>query len=283
MRKLARKSLPFVMALILLAACLLAVGLAPLFLPSYKGTVEEMGQTQNVNLLHVNSAEELNLYPWNLYSDSDKEITNFDPEVYELAIGCAYYLGDYTGPTQKIHSQMKLRESEQSGLFFLKDMKLTGENGGQYSVNIAFRAGNVCYFSYLNENEPEVSPDEMDQALRKLQKDWENFAEFIKPAEALDPETGRQIEIDSYEQRVMWEKSGDAFSAFLLRHQDLVESQKGYLADSTNRLCTLIRNAQFTSLSYENHIYLMCTSSDGTSLVLIYSPIEERFVGFSLK
>lgn len=283
MMKLAQKSLPFVMALVLMAVCLLAVGLAPLFLPDYKGTVEEMGQPQNANLLYVNSAEELNLYPWNLYSDSDKEITDFDPEIYELAIGCAHHLGGYTGPIQKIHSQMKLRESGQSGIFYIKDIKLTGKNGGQYSLNIAFRGGNVCYFSYLNENEPEVSPDEMDQALRKLQKDWESFVEFMKPIEAMDPETGQRMEIDSYEQRVMWKKSGDAFSAFLLRHQELVESQKGYLADNTAWLCTLITNAQFTSLSYNNHIYLMCTASDGTSLVLIYSPIEERFVGFSLK
>ncbi len=281
--KLARKSLPFIMALVLMAVCLLTIGLAPLFLPNYKGTVEEMGQPKNANLLYVNSAEELNLYPWNLYSDSDQEITDFIPEVYELAIGCALHLGGYTGPIQKIHSQLELRGSEQSGLFFLKDIQLTGENGGQYSLNIAFRSGNVCYFSYLNENEPEVSPDEMDQALRKLQKDWENFVEFMKPIEAMGPETGQQLEIGSYEQRDMWEKSGDAFSAFLLRHQDLVESQKGYLADNTPWLCTLITNAQFTSLSYNNHIYLMCTASDGTSLVLIYSPIEERFVGFSLK
>lgn len=281
--KLARKSLPFIMALVLMAVCLLTIGLAPLFLPNYKGTVEEMGQPKSANLLYVNSTEELNLYPWNLYSDSDQEITDFIPEVYELAIGCARYLGDYTGPIQKIHSQLELRRSEQSGLFFLKDIQLTGENGGQYSLNIAFRSGNVCYFSYLNENEPEVSPDEMDQALRKLQKDWENFVEFMKPIEAMSPETGQQLEIGSYEQRDMWEKSGDAFSAFLLRHLDLVESQKGYLADNTTWLCTLIRNAQFTSLSYENHIYLMCTVSDATSLVLIYSPVEERFVGFSLK
>lgn len=281
--KLAQKGLPFVIALLLMAVCLLTVGLASLFLPDYKGTVEEMEQPKNANLLYVNSTEELNLYPWNLYSESEKVITDFEPEVYELAVGCVYYLAGYTGSIEKLHSQMRLQESEQSGLYFLKDIKLTDENGTQYAVNIAYRSANVCYFSCINENEPEITPDEMDQALRKLQKDWEDFVELMKPVEVRDLEARRQMEIDSYGQRLMWEKSGDAFSGFLLRHQDLVDSQKGYLADNTSWLCTLITNAQFTSLSYDNHIYLMCTASDGTSLVLIYSPIEERFVGFSLK
>ena len=56
---------------------------------------------------------------------------------------------------------------EQSGLCFLKDIKLTDENGTQYSINIAYRMGNVCYFSCINENDPEITPDEMDQALRQ--------------------------------------------------------------------------------------------------------------------
>ena len=37
--KLARKSVPFIIAVALLAACLLAVGLSPLVLPDYKGTI----------------------------------------------------------------------------------------------------------------------------------------------------------------------------------------------------------------------------------------------------
>ena len=66
--KLARKSVPFIIAVALLAACLLAVGLSPLVLPDYKGTIEEREQPQNFNLLYLNSGEELNLYPWNLYT-----------------------------------------------------------------------------------------------------------------------------------------------------------------------------------------------------------------------
>ena len=42
--KLARKSVPFIIAVALLAACLLAVGLSPLVLPDYKGTIEEREQ-----------------------------------------------------------------------------------------------------------------------------------------------------------------------------------------------------------------------------------------------
>ena len=49
--KLARKSVPFIIAVALLAACLLAVGLSPLVLPDYKGTIEEREQPQNFNLL----------------------------------------------------------------------------------------------------------------------------------------------------------------------------------------------------------------------------------------
>ena len=63
MMKLARKSVPFIIAVALLAACLLAVGLSPLVLPDYKGTIEEREQPQNFNLLYLNSGEELNLGP----------------------------------------------------------------------------------------------------------------------------------------------------------------------------------------------------------------------------
>ena len=74
MMKLARKSVPFIIAVALLAACLLAVGLSPLVLPDYKGTIEEREQPQNFNLLYLNSGEELNLYPWNLYTGQEQEL-----------------------------------------------------------------------------------------------------------------------------------------------------------------------------------------------------------------
>ena len=77
--KLARKSVPFIIAVALLAACLLAVGLSPLVLPDYKGTIEEREQPQNFNLLYLNSGEELNLYPWNLYTGQEQEL--FEEEI----------------------------------------------------------------------------------------------------------------------------------------------------------------------------------------------------------
>lgn len=80
--KLARKSVPFIIAVALLAACLLAVGLSPLVLPDYKGTIEEREQPQNFNLLYLNSGEELNLYPWNLYTGQEQEL--FEEEMSAL-------------------------------------------------------------------------------------------------------------------------------------------------------------------------------------------------------
>ena len=53
--------------------------------------------------------------------------------------------------------------------------------------------------------------------------------------------------------------------------------------DLTDRAAELGVKTKFTSLSYDNHIYAMYSNDGGTSMVLIYSPIEERFVGFSLK
>ena len=69
----------------------------------------------------------------------------------------------------------------------------------------------------------------------------------------------------------------------MLSDQMRKEQYSDYIGDNLYTIWELVLKSEFTSLSYDNHIYAMYSNDGGTSMVLIYSPIEERFVGFSLK
>ena len=282
--KLARKSVPFIIAVALLAACLLAVGLSSLVLPNYKGTIEEREQPKNFNRLYLNSGEELNLYPWNLYTGQEQEL--FAEEIVSFAANSVRILGGGSWTDEELYPLIKFRYSGQ-GLWFLKDMTLTEKDGRQYLVNMAFDPNGLCYFFYGNQDEREATADEMDQALGKLQEDWEKFLSDPLPAHS---------EVDMYEEKPsgIYQlddgdlKTDNAFYMFFMRcqmlsDQMLKEQSSEYMADKLYMIWELILKTKFTSLSYDNHIYAIYSSDDGTSLVLIYSPIEGRFVGFSLK
>ena len=189
MMKLARKSVPFIIAVALLAACLLAVGLSPLVLPDYKGTIEEREQPKNFNLLYLNSGEELNLYPWNLYTGQEQEL--FEEEIVSFAANSVRILGGGSWTDEELYPLIKFRYSGQ-GLWFLKDMTLTEKDGRQYLVNMAFDPNGLCYFFYGNQDEREATADEMDQALGKLQEDWEKFLSDPLPTHS---------EVDMYEEK----------------------------------------------------------------------------------
>lgn len=282
--KLARKSVPFIIAVALLAACLLAVGLSPLVLPDYKGTIEEREQPQNFNLLYLNSGEELNLYPWNLYTGQEQEL--FEEEIVSFAANSVRILGGGSWTDEELYPLIKFRYSGQE-LRFLKDMALTEKDGRRYLVNMALDPNGLCSFSYVNQDEREATADEMDQALGKLQEDWEKFLSDPLPADS---------EVDLYEEKPSgsyqlddgeW-KTDNAFYMFFMRCQMLSDQMRkeqysDYIGDNLYTIWELVLKSEFTSLSYDNHIYAMYSNDGGTSMVLIYSPIEERFVGFSLK
>jgi hypothetical protein len=143
MMKLARKSVPFIIAVALLAACLLAVGLSPLVLPDYKGTIEEREQPQNFNLLYLNSGEELNLYPWNLYTGQEQEL--FEEEIVSFAANSVRILGGGSWTDEELYPLIKFRYSGQE-LRFLKDMALTEKDGRRYLVNMALDPNGLCSF-----------------------------------------------------------------------------------------------------------------------------------------
>lgn len=282
--KLARKSVPFIIAVSMLAACLLAVGLSSLVLPNYKGTIEEREQPKNFNLLYLNSGEELNLYPWNLYTGQEQEL--FEEEIVSFAANSVRILGSGSWTDEELYPLIKFRYSGQ-GLWFLKDMTLTEKDGRQYLVNMAFDPNGLCYFFYGNQDEREATADEMDQALGKLQEDWEKFLSDPLPADS---------EVDLYEEKPSGSyqlddgelKTDNAFYMFFMRCQMLSDQMRkeqysDYIGDNLYTIWELVLKSEFTSLSYDNHIYAMYSNDGGTSMVLIYSPIEERFVGFSLK
>lgn len=215
--KLARKSVPFIIAVALLAACLLAVGLSPLVLPDYKGTIEEREQPQNFNLLYLNSGEELNLYPWNLYTGQEQEL--FEEEIVSFAANSVRILGGGSWTDEELYPLIKFRYSGQE-LRFLKDMALTEKDGRRYLVNMALDPNGLCYFSYVNQDEREATADEMDQALGKLQEDWKKFLSDPLPADS---------EVDLYEEKPSgsyqlddgeW-KTDNAFYMFFMRCQML--------------------------------------------------------------
>ncbi len=277
--KLARRTFPFIAAMILLAACLLAVGLSPLILPDYKDTIEQLDPPKGSNLLYINSGEELELYPWNLYTGQEKVYLNSD--VYAaIANGICLMRPGLWSP-EEVESKIILKCSN-TGMRFLKDMELSGKDGQTYLVNMAYDPRGLCYFSCINRDEPEVKSEIMDQALRELQKDWENF--LADPAiieEGVYESLPIEIEGDSSDSKST--ESGNAFSSFLYSYKMFLSQDPEYLSDQSYVILDLIMKTQFTSLSYDNHIYLTCSDNSGTSLVLIYSPIEECFVGFSLK
>ena len=161
MRKLVEKSVPFSMAVALLAACLLAVGISLLVLPDYKGTIEEREQPQNFNLLYLNSGEELNLYPWHLYTGQEPEL--FEEELVSFAANSVRILGGGSWTDEELYPLIKFRYSGQD-LRFLKDMALTEKDGRRYLVNMALDPNGLCYFSYVNQDEREATADEMDKA-----------------------------------------------------------------------------------------------------------------------
>lgn len=268
----------------MLAACLLAVGLSPLVLPDYKGTIEEREQPQNFNLLYLNSGEELNLYPWNLYTGQEQEL--FEEEIVSFAANSVRILGGGSWTDEELYPLIKFRYSGQD-LRFLKDMTLTEKDGRRYLVNMALDPNGLCYFSYVNQDEREATADEMDQALGKLQEDWKKFLSDPLPADS---------EVDLYEEKPSGSyqlddgelKTDNAFYMFFMRCQMLSdqmikEQYSDYIGDNLYTIWELVLKSEFTSLSYDNHIYAMYSNDGGTSMVLIYSPIEERFVGFSLK
>ena len=271
--KLARKSLSFIIALALLAICLLVVGFSPLILPNYKETIEELETPKNSNPLYINGSEELNLYPWNLYTGREPERS--DEWMIYFAVNNIRALGDDSWKEEEIQPLMRFRYSDQ-GMWFLKDAKLSKESRKQYLVNMAFDAKGLCYFSYMNPNEPEVTSEEMNQALRKLQEDWDELLTAPVPygewetSEWIPPEDGAL-------------KTDNAFYTFFLSYQMLENQEFSYPTKEPYVMWDLIMKTQFTSLSYDNHIYLMYSDDSGTSLVLIYSPIEKCFIGFSLK
>ena len=166
-------------------------------------------------------------------------------------------------------------------------MALTEKDGRRYLVNMALDPNGLCYFSYVNQDEREATADEMDQALGKLQEDWEKFLSDPLPADS---------EVDLYEEKPSgsyqlddgeW-KTDNAFYMFFMRCQMLSDQMRkeqysDYIGDNLYTIWALVLKSEFTSLSYDNHIYAMYSNDGGTSMVLIYSPIEERFVGFSLK
>ena len=166
-------------------------------------------------------------------------------------------------------------------------MTLTEKDGRRYLVNMALDPNGLCYFSYVNQDEREATADEMDQALGKLQEDWEKFLSDPLPAYS---------EADLYEEKPsgIYQlddgelKTDNAFYMFFMRCQMLSDQMRkeqysDYIGDNLYTIWELVLKSEFTSLSYDNHIYAMYSNDGGTSMVLIYSPIEERFVGFSLK
>ena len=239
--KLARKSVPFIIAVALLAACLLAVGLSPLVLPDYKGTIEEREQPQNFNLLYLNSGEELNLYPWNLYTGQEQEL--FEEEIVSFAANSVRILGGGSWTDEELYPLIKFRYSGQD-LRFLKDMALTEKDGRRYLVNMALDPNGLCYFSYVNQDEREATADEMDQALGKLQEDWEKFLSDPLPADS---------EVDLYEEKPSGSyqlddgelKTDNAFYMFFMRCQMLSDQMRkeqysDYIGDNLYTIWELV-------------------------------------------
>lgn len=277
--KLARRTFPFIAAMILLAVCLLAVGLSPLILPDYKDTIEQLDPPKGSNLLYINSGEELELYPWNLYTGQEKVYLNSD--VYAAIANGICLMRPGLWSQEEVESKIILKCSN-TGMRFLKDMELPGKDGQTYLVSMAYDPRGLCYFSCINQDEPEVKSEIMDQALRELQEDWEDF--LADPAiieRGVYESSPIEIEGDSTDSEST--ESGNAFSSFFYSYQMFLSRDPEYLSDQSYVILDLIMKTQFTSLSYDNHIYLTCSDNSGTSLVLIYSPIEECFVGFSLK
>ncbi|MCH5298760.1 MAG: hypothetical protein J1E96_03265 [Ruminococcus sp.] len=279
-----KKTLPAILAVLLMALCYFGIELSQTLLPNYKNTLEKVDNSQRISLLYFDNTASPELYPMNIYDSKivkkvkskylykcTKELVvslmnSFCPDVY---FSKDFNFGNY----------LEYLDTTQTDIYYLKDVKFTATNKRKYTLNVAFTSVDVLFFSCIPEHSGKISSKQIENAYEKLENDFKMY-----PSQEYDyfkQQGGSYNEINSIIHE-FGSKEFNNFVHFLVCFKKIDKvCKKLDMNSSYATVAEIIDNSTSSSISYNEMMYLTFTDKN-YQLIMIYDPNILEFVGFSL-
>ncbi|MEG1887153.1 MAG: hypothetical protein RR177_03415 [Oscillospiraceae bacterium] len=249
---------PYIIAVIIIVTCTASVSVAQRFLPNYKSSAEEFEKSSVTSLLYINKNEALQIYPWDEYDESKAVSGEALQNKLKFRISDVIgYFRPYALPKNDI-SFSNLKYLPQNNIYYLKDYSYESSDGIRYRLSVSLNENNIYYFSCDLETDKIVSPDQ-------IADEYDKIGTYVKKYE-------------------MMKRDSNPFYDFLENYNLLVNNN--YYSKGTEILngdkFFSIWDYKYTDFTYGNNIYLSFRLKSG-DFVMIYSAIENDFIGFSMK
>lgn len=178
-----KRSVPYLVAVLLVALCYAGVELSGYFLPDYKNTVSSVDLSQDEVLLPRDDDSDSALWPWDVYKSkrmtkpniSSAAAEQIDRSVTELIDSYSPYVA-MTDEMCAFSSYIEWCYDDGYDLYFLHDVRFTDGDGTEYLLNIAQADGLLLYYSCVPFDDGELDYDTVSKVCEVLRSCYRDYA-----------------------------------------------------------------------------------------------------------
>ncbi len=278
-----KKTLPFILAALLIVLCYFGIELSQILLPNYKNTLWKIEESEKISLLYFDNTTNLELYPMNLYDRKTvKKATSKSKYKYtnELVTGLikSFYPKVHFLKDIDFRDYLEISVSEPN-IYYIRDVKFTATNKRNYTINVAFTEKDVLYFSCIPECDERISTEQIENAYKNLENDLKMYV-----VSEVDYFQRQEREVVS--DNLITSKFGDTgFNSFVSFINNLEVVDNVCKKFDINLNCTtineIITDSTSSGISYNEMMYVTFTNAS-YQLIMIYDLNDSGFVGFSL-
>jgi len=281
-----KMSMPYVAAALILLAGVFGSRLISYIFPMYLDEIKVYDKTSGAGALYVGD-EELLIWPWNGYSETDVREVEADGWTEEMTrviqeIGAQLGApGTFPGARSQTTPTWKM---DDKNFMYLKDYTYTGMDGREYTCDVAWEGGVGGLVYYHNiAVDMEKGTDAMREAAVEEMKKWREPV-LLYPEEYVEAEgTDREYMTEM----TTGESYGTLLTDFLEVYWGIgeLEFEVGEYEnfEMRDRVVNLLINANEDILAYGNELLAVYSGDEMGTMIVYYSPAEERITGFSMK